>query len=133
MTPPLRTALCAASGDDRGQPGRTAVEGTKPSRAYAPVTSSPVGPPDELNAGDQERTSSGPTAGPVAKGPGLASKRRRKCGEEAADLSGEDAGFFFLEVLDGTFAQSYHQEDGHGIKLAAYDLHRHRTGELRAS
>ena len=120
--PPRETTVGTRA--DRGR-GDKAIKGPPP------VTSSPVGPPDELNAGDQERTSSGRRWAVPPKGPGPASKRRRKCGEEAAELSGEDAGFFFPEVLDRTFAQSYRQEDGHGIKLAAYALHRHRNRGTR--
>jgi hypothetical protein len=40
-----------------------------------------------------------------------------------SDATFEDMDFLFREVLNGTFEWSYHQEDSHGIKMAAYAFH----------
>jgi hypothetical protein len=39
------------------------------------------------------------------------------------DASDEDLAFLLHEVLTGTFEWSYHEEDGQGIKIAAYAFH----------
>ena len=39
------------------------------------------------------------------------------------DASEDDLAFLVNEVLTGTFEWSYHEDDGHGIKMAAYAFH----------